>query len=292
MLQRNPKSGDPLPGWSRAFEVFTPANAGAPDPGRRILLEQTGDDTFALESRLVYLGDTGLNGLEKNRKIPAGTIKDVTTLCPDQLTSTDLGSVPRVFRWLLTSYGAHTPAVLIHDRLIGWEKPPEGWRDTYADRYLRYMLKASDVSWLTRWLMWTAVALRTRWSAPRDRAIQRIGLALWCLLSIVGIAAAVTSVVGWWLGWPLVPESFTVPAMAGSWGSYAAIAVALPIPASALWGRQAVAGLIAVACAPWVFPPAIIAAIGYGCYRVLDWLTSPGRKDAVAEPPDPAEDSD
>jgi hypothetical protein len=283
MLQRNPKSNDQPPGWSRAFKIFNPAGQTTPDPRSRIFLEQTGDDSFALQSRLVFTRNTGLNKFVQKGTIRKDTIDDITELRPDQLTHTDLASVPRVFRWLLASYGAHTPAVLIHDRLIGWKKPPEGWRDTYADRYLRFMLKASGVSLLTRWLMWTAVALRTRWSAPRDRTAQRIGLGLWCVLALVGIAAAVVAVVGLWLGWPALPGSFGWPAVLGSWGLPAIVALALPIPASALWGRQAAAGLICVVCAPWVFPPAIIGAAGYGFYWVLDRLTSLGHPDSARE---------
>jgi len=283
MLQRDPKPNDQPPGWSRAFTVFNPAGQTTPDPRGRIFLEQTGDDSFALQSRLVFTQDTGLTRLVDMGTISRETIDDVTELRPDQLPDTDLGSVPRLFRWLLASYGAHTPAVLIHDRLIGWAEPPDGWLDTYADRYLRFTLKASGVSWLTRWLMWTAVAFRTRWSAPRNRTAQRIGLGIWCGLALVGIAAAVLAVVGWWSGWPTWPDSFGWSAVLGSWGWPAIVALALPVPASALWGRQVAAGLIAVVCAPWVFPPAIIGAAGYACYWVLDRLTSLGHTDPVSD---------
>lgn len=283
MLQRNPKSNDRPPAWSRAFKIFNPAGQTTPDPRSRILLEQTGDDCFALQSRIIFTRDTGLNKFVEKGRIHQDTIGDIIELRPDQLPDTDLASVPRLFRWLLTSYGAHTPAVLIHDRLIGWTEPPDGWRDTDADRYLRFMLQASGVSLLTRWLMWTAVAFRTRWSAPRYRTAQRIGLGIWCLLALVGIVAAVLAVVGLWWGWPAMPGSDGWPAVLGSWGLPAIVAVALPVPAAALWGRQAAAGLIAVVCAPWVFPPAIIGAAGYGCFRVLDRLTSLGRPDSAAE---------
>jgi hypothetical protein len=247
VARRDPKAVcGPAP-WGKAFEV-TPGLPGAPDA---ILLAQITDREFLLGSRIRFRDEfpTGLEDLVSRQTI--GAIREVG---PATLTDTDLGSIPGVFGWFLASYGRHTPAVLIHDRLIGWDSPPtnEVWLDQYADRYLRFMLKASGMSWLTRWLMWTAVAFRTRWVAEERRARRRLGLILWGGAATVGIASAAIALIQF------------------SWGLPALIAVALPWPAALLWGKQYGAGLIAVVCGPLVLPPALAGLVGYGAYWMAD----------------------
>lgn len=262
---RAPKDTGQAAPWHRAFDV-TPGVGSAPGA---ILLAQVSEREFLLGSTIRFRCEFE-TGLEKT--VSDETINLIREVGPATLSDTDLGSVPGVFGWFLSSYGIHTPAVLIHDRLIGWDSPPsdEVWIDQYADRYLRFMLKASGVSWLTRWLMWTAVAFRTRWVAPQHQVRRRIGLAVWLLLAIVGITSAVMVAVGLWSGWPLQPAAFGWSVVLGSWGLPALFAVGLPLPASMLWGKQRGAGLIAVLCGPLVLPPALAGLVGYGVYRVAD----------------------
>ena len=47
-----------------------------------------------------------------------------------------------------------------------------------------------------------------------------------------------------------------------------------PFPFAALWGRQYGAGVVASYTAPWVLPPTLVAAIGYGVYAALERLAS------------------
>lgn len=238
--------GKPAP-WENAFLITPAVDEG---PGA-ILLAQVTDRQFLLGSTIRFRDefDTGLEKI-----VSPATIELIRELGPDTLGETDLGSIPGAFGWFLSSYGTHTPAVLIHDRLIGWDSPPENekWTDQYADRYLRYMLKASGVSWLTRWLMWTAVAFRTRWVAPQHSLRRRIGLILWGGAAAVGIGSAAVALIQF------------------SWGTAAWIAISLPLPAALLWGKQAGAGLLAVVCGPLVLPPALAGVIGYSVYHAAD----------------------
>lgn len=254
MLERQPR---PTPPWSRAFEVFNPPEGPAPDPTHQIELAQISATEFRLGSKINYTGDrTGLEGA-----VPPATIDDIRTVTPDQLPVTDLASVPEPFRWFVTSYGPHTPAALIHDRLIGISVPPEGLTDARADRYFRFMLEASGAGLLLRWIMWTAVAFRTRWASGTRK---RLGLILWVALAGLGMTSAFLAV--------------ALP----SW-IWAAVAAGLPFLAASLWGKQYVAGLVAVLAGPFVLPPSLFAWAVFQLYRTAEVLTTPRRDEHLAE---------
>jgi hypothetical protein len=239
--------------WGRVFEI-TPT---VPDHKGAILLAQVDRKRFLLGSTITFVGETGLEGKPKLKD----ALDAVRTVTPLTMPITDLASVPVPLRWFVETYGAHTPAAIVHDSLIGNPNRPKVMTDIYADRYFRFMLKAVGVSWLRRHLMWTAVALRTRWAAEGAKWFirwrNRLGLVLWGLLSILGMTAAVVALVQ------------------GSW-LLGAAAIALPVPACLLWGRQCGAGVVAVFAAPWLLPPSGLAVIGYGIYwlieRVLSWF--------------------
>jgi hypothetical protein len=211
----------------------------------RIKLEQTSLKCFALHSAITYTGRTGLEG-----KVRASSIDAIRTVTPQQLDDTDLASVPTVLRWFVSPYGVHTPAALIHDRLIGLEPRIEEVTDQAADRYFRFMLDDLGVRFIQRWLMWAAVAFRTRFVAG---GVARCSLVLWVVLSMIGIAALADGVLtgNWWL---------------------AAAALLAPWVLSALWGRQYGAGIVAAYFAvPWILPPTLFASVAYGTYRVAEW---------------------
>ena len=212
-----------------------------------IVLKQMDGVAFELGSTILYIGDE--TGLEK--KLDAATIDALRWVSPERLPDTDLASVPLPLRWLVSNYGVHTPAALIHDWMID-EGPPVigGLTPQYADRYFRFMLRDVGVRWLRRWMMWSAVALRTRWKTGLR---HRMLLTLWLLSALVGIAAFVVGVT---LGSAVV----------------VAIAVIAPAVFSALWGRQYGAGVVASYNAAWVLPPTVLGAIGYGIYALLEWL--------------------
>jgi hypothetical protein len=239
---------EPIP-WEEVFRDGDGADAPA-----RVILEQITARTFVLGSSMRFEPP-----FELGAEVPEAAL----TLTPDDLkekgkdgaplpgarATTDLASVPGPFRWFLSTYGVHTPAVLLHDRLIG-STALQGVSDTQADRLFRLMLEALGVPFLRRWLMWAAVAFGTRWRAG---GLQRALIAIWAILALGGMGTFV---------WALVDGQWIV----------AAIAAVAPIPAAALWGAQFGAGLVAAYSAVWLAPPTILGVIGYGVYWAIEWV--------------------
>ncbi len=234
--------------WRTAFEVD-----GNPDG--HLTLVQVNERDFLLRGRLRYLGETGLED-----QVSAETLEDIREVGPDTLPGTDLASVPPLLRWLVGTYGAHTPAALIHDRLIRDGRRNAGpVTDAQADRYFRFMLKAVGIPVVLRWIMWTAVALRTRWAAGGR---TRLLLAAWVVLASIGLTAVVSA------GVDLLFETGTPFGLSGGW--LLLLSVLAIGPASLLWEGQYGAGLVASLVVPWILPPALLAAAGYGVYWTLE----------------------
>jgi hypothetical protein len=228
----------PLGPWKKNFTID--GVAGGP-----IQLRQVGGKSFVLESEIQYGGETGLEGkgldeptMDDIRKLPAGI-------------NTDLASVPGPMRWFLGTYGAHTPAVLIHDRLIPTPDHLTGkMTDQYADRYLRFMAKDVGMRWLRRWVMWAGVALRTRWAGG---GLRKASVVLWIIAAIAGITYFVNGAMDGDVGQMLL-ASLGVFVFAG------------------LWDRQYGAGIIGGITAPWLLPPAILAVVGLAIYAVFEFV--------------------
>ena len=220
-------SEQPSPPWGHCFVD--------PVTGRPATIELTQLDVkkFALRSSLRYVGPS--------------SVRAPRDVGPDTLPTTDLTSVPGPLRWFVSPYGLHSPAALLHDRLVG-DEAPEGFARTDADRLFRHVLDCLGVPFLRRWLMWAAVAYGTRWSA---KGIRRVAIVLWTVIALVGMVV---------LGLAVATTSVTL----------LGVAAALPFPAALLWGRQYGGGLIAAASGPWLALPAIIAATGYGVYWLLE----------------------
>jgi hypothetical protein len=216
-----------MPPWGHCF-----VRTGTDEPAT-IELTQLDVKLFRLESSLTYIGPSSV---EAPREVG-----------PTSLPTTDLTSVPGPMRWFVSPYGLHTPAALLHDRLVG-DEAPAGFHRADADRLFRHMLDSLGVPLLRRWLMWAAVAYGTRWSAGGAR---RLGIVLWTVVAAFGMASLAIGVATWSLPW-------------------LAIAVVLPFPAAALWGKQYGGGLLAAGSGPWLALPALIAALGYGVYWVLE----------------------
>ena len=130
-----------------------PADRGSPP---RIVLErhdESGVENFSLTRTLGY-DDRELGEL----LVPARA--DFRT---------DLTSVPWLFTWLVPRTGAHLPAALLHDGLVGGRDGPSSYlsveghdvvRDE-ADRVFRDAMADTGTSVVRRWLVWTAVATAT-----------------------------------------------------------------------------------------------------------------------------------
>lgn len=227
--------------WSGSFEVKD-------DPSGAIHLEQIDSENFELHSTVCYIGDQ--TGLEEYLSDDA--LAEIRVVTPVKLPTTDLTSVPGVLRWFAGRYGVYTPAALIHDWLIPQPVTPAipGMTDQYADRYFRFMLEDLGVPVIRRWLMWAAVAARSRW---QQGPLQKALLSIWVIASLAGMTAFV-------YGWAT-----------GSVATMVAAALA-PFLFALLWERQYGAGIVAAYSAPWILPPTIFALVGYGIYLVLEWI--------------------
>lgn len=209
-----------------------------------------GEAVGDIERRLI---DAGVEPDEARRRVDAAR-----TFTPRQENPTDLASIPPFMRWFENSYGLHTLAAILHDEQIV-DRPNEGSlrSDALADRFFREMLGAAGVPWLKRWIMWSAVALRSRWVAGGRRRAQ---LLAWIGLALIGITAFVAAI-GRWVG---VWDPGIAP------GLLVATALVLPFAAAPLWGKQIGAGLVAAVAAAWVLPAAVFGLVGLVVYRGLE----------------------
>jgi hypothetical protein len=224
-----------------------PAAPGEPpDPGRgpSIVLErhaEAGLESFSLERRIAYL-DRHLGEI----LVPA-----------DAGFRTDLTSTPALFTWLVPTTGAHLPAALLHDGLVGGEPGRPSTRSytstdghridrVEADRVFRDAMADTGTRVVRRWIVWAAVTLATIFvgGSARVRPHHRVAAA--------GSLALIT-----WLGWSATadlldqrwPLAVPLPWLAerGWWTELALgllLALAVPLALSLLWGRFRAAGAI------------------------------------------------
>ncbi|MEM9564495.1 MAG: DUF1353 domain-containing protein [Actinomycetota bacterium] len=171
--------------------------------------------------------------------------------------TTDLASIPPFMRWFENTYGVHTLAAILHDELI--VETVNGGHlgsDTLADRFFRLLLDASGVPRLKSWLMWAAVALRTRWAAGGHR---RLSVVIWVLAALAGIVAAVVGIcLAIWsdnTGWA---TALIVVAIVG------------PFASALLWGQQWGASFIAAVAAVFVVPASVFAILGRITYGAME----------------------
>ena len=230
--------------WGEDSSPFSTADGGEPC---RIVLRQVDDNEFALEEALA---------LAPVADMPRRPDEPLV-IRPEWLTS-DLASIPSVLGWFARRHGRHTPAALVHDFLItgrhetppvglpaDWVLPPE-----QADRLFRHMLLESGVPPVRSYLMWTAVVARTRW---KTTARRRLGLIVWALAAAIGTGALVVSFAQHqWVG--------------------AVVALAAPVVASALWGGQWAAGVIAGYAVWWALIGAIPSWVAYKLYQGVEGL--------------------
>ncbi len=240
--------------WGPDFAVTGPAGAAIP-------LEQVGAGTFALgDVRIVYGGDTGLDRYVGSHGLTAPCLDAIRVIDQSRLPCTDLASVPRPLRWFVNTYGRHTPAALFHDFLVRTGDPSLQIPAWMADRCFRFMLRAAGVPRFKRYIMWTAVALRTR--ATLQPWWHGVLLGLWAILATAGMASFAVGLVAVFRGQTSVLglAPFGVLAVAGVG----------PVIASALWGRQWGAGIVTAVTAPWLVPTALVVVVGYAVYALVE----------------------
>ncbi len=170
---------------------------------------------------------------------------------------TDLASVPRFLTWLVPRYGRHTLAALLHDHLQDDTAVPSA----EADTIFRDAMGDTGVPLARRWLMWSAVALRTEWNdggLRRARAgawsvgFTLVALAVW---AIVGVATVLGGGPGLVAGATLVGAALAAP-------------VALSWVFGRLWRLGAIGGVATVL----VTVPAALVLLALGTYAVVEWV--------------------
>ena len=252
-----------------------------PDPGAdpRIVLErhaEEGVETFALERRLAYL-DRHLGEL----LVPA-----------DTGFRTDLTSVPALFTWLVPKTGAHLPAALLHDALVGGSRDPSSYVSTEghvvdrvaADRIFRDAMADTGTGVIRRWIVWTAVTVATifvgrevPWSRARHWSYRFAAGATIVAILYLGYSSTSDLFDRSWLGAVDVPWMGDRPWWAEVAGGLSG-AIVLPLALSLLWGRLRMAGAIAgVMLAVLLHVTVGLAVIG-ATYMALERLArrSPG----------------
>lgn len=185
-------------------------------------------------------------------------IDDARTFTPTDENPTDLASIPIYMRWFANPYGLHTLAAILHDELI--TKEVNGGAlgsDTLADRFFRRMMGRAGVPWLKRWIMWAAVALRSRFAAGGHR---RLSVVLWVVLAAIGISSFVVAVGELLFDWEWAPDT----------GLLLGVAIGLPFASSPLWGEQYGASLVAAIAALWILPAALFGIVGQAVYELLE----------------------
>lgn len=220
--------------------------AEPPDPSQdaRIVLERHVEDaldTFTLGRRLAYL-DRHLGEL----LVPASA--DFRT---------DLTSTPWLFTWLVPKTGAHLPAALLHDGLVGGGdgegasyESAEGHRvdRVTADRVFRDAMADTGTGVVQRWIVWSGVTLATIFAPGGLR-----GPAAWWHRAAAAVTIAVIACLGYWatadlfdadwpltLGVPWMPEGSFVEALLGGLAG----AIVIPFLLGITWGRFARAGIV------------------------------------------------
>jgi hypothetical protein len=108
--------------------------------GPHVLVRQRDDTTWTLRETVRYQGRT------QCFVVPVGTV-------------TDFASVPRVFAWLVPKYGRFTAAAVLHDHLVGVERPAGRVSARDADRLFVRAMRELGVPFLLRWFMWGAVRI-------------------------------------------------------------------------------------------------------------------------------------
>lgn len=167
---------------------------------------------------------------------------------------TDLASIPTVMAWFVSRHGRHTPAALVHDQLVTGQMSLTDRAG--ADRTFLEAMDALGVPPVRSHIMWTGVTLATRW---RGGVRSKTGIVLWLAGSAAGTALLIHGLVS------------------GSPGEIA-LALLMPLPAGALWGKQFWAGVIAGYSIWFVVIPALASFFGYSCYRIAEEAVRYGRK--------------
>jgi hypothetical protein len=230
--------GPTTPRPAAFYDGGLPPGGSRPELPAKVMLERveamSGDralESFRMLRRIAYLDEEYGEIL-----VPA----DLDTF------ATDFASVPALLTWLVPKTGAHLPAALVHDGLVGGADylatryPPD------ADLVFRRAMRDSRIPLIRRWLVWSAVTLGTIWNGSetwsRRQHLRYLAPAVGSLLLVAGLGVVATldlfDVVGW-LPWMGPDRSFLLELVGGLAG-----AVVIPLLLGLTWGRFAIAGAV------------------------------------------------
>ncbi len=169
---------------------------------------------------------------------------------------TDLASVPRFLTWLVPRYGRHTLAALLHDHL----QDDTEVSSERADLIFRDSMRDTAVPLSRRWLMWSAVAMRTEWNVGGLRAARAgvWGVAFGLVALVLWATVALLVLLGGWAG--VLSAVATV-----------GVAVVVPVALSWLFGRRWRLGAISGLALLFVTVPALLVLVALGSYLGLEW---------------------
>ena len=234
----------------------------------RVVLERLTDDgveSFALTRRIGY-ADRELGEL----LVPA-----------DARFRTDLTSVPWLFTWLVPKTGAHLPAALLHDGLVGGTDGPASYvsveghvitRDR-ADRVFRDAMADTGTGVVRRWLVWTAVATATIFLGSQAWSTSR----WWGYQIAAGATIALVVLSGTLATFDLVDAGVRLPWMGDRpwWsevvGGFAG-AVAIPFVLGLSWGRFRMAGAILGVLLALLLHVTVALLLLTSLYLAIEWV--------------------
>jgi hypothetical protein len=129
------------------------------------LVRQSGDRDWVVEEEIVYRGRTQTFVVEVGFR-------------------TDFASVPRIFTWLIPTYGRYTRPAILHDKLCKLARNGDLSR-VDADGLFRRSMRELGVAFLRRWLLWAGVRAQSVKDAGPAQLFSSVGSSL----ALVAIAA-------------------------------------------------------------------------------------------------------
>ena len=258
--------GPTTPRPAAFYDGGLPPGGSHPELPAKVMLERIEDTS----------GGPGVTALESFRMLRRIAYRDEEygeILVPADLDTfeTDFASVPTLLTWLVPKTGAHLPAALLHDGLVGGrdyvatERPdPDPIDRVGADLVFRRAMRDSCIPLIRRWLVWSAVTLGTIWHGSEDWSRRQharyLAAAVGSLLvvAVLGVTATLDlfDLVAW-LPWMGADRGFALELFGGLAG-----AIVIPLLLGLTWGRFAIAGAVTgIALAVLLHVTALLLAV-------------------------------